>query len=117
MAQALVIRQLLLQAAKAKNMLEDEEQIDNVLAEETIDTLIQQEVIVPQADTESCKRYYEQNKDRFIDKSTDKVLPFDSVNSHIRNYLHARSLQTGINQYITLLAGSANIAGFDLEDM
>ena len=117
MAQALVIRQLLLQAAKAKNMLEDVEQIDNVLAEETIDTLIQQEVVVPQADNESCKRYYEQNKDRFIDKSTDKVLPFDSVHAHIRDYLHARSLQTGINQYITLLTGSANIAGFDLEDM
>jgi hypothetical protein len=66
---------------------------------------------------ESCKRYYEQNKDRFIDKSTDKVLPFDSVHAHIRDYLHARSLQTGINQYITLLTGSANIAGFDLEDM
>ena len=116
-AQALVIRQLLLQEAKAKNMLEDVEQVDTVLAEETIDTLILQEVVVPQADDESCKRYYEQNKERFIDKSTDKVLPFDSVNAHIRDYLHARSLQTGINQYITLLSGSANIAGFDLEDM
>lgn len=36
----MVICQLLLQEAKAKNMLEDVEQIDNVLAEETIDTLI-----------------------------------------------------------------------------
>jgi hypothetical protein len=113
----MVICQLLLQEAKAKNMLEDVEQIDNVLAKETIDTLIQQEVVVPQAGNKSCKRYYKQNKDRFIDKSTDKVLPFDSVHVHIQNYLHAWSLQTSINQYITLLTGSANIAGFDLEDM
>ena len=45
-AQALVIRQLLLQAAKAKNMLEDVEQIDNVLAEETIDGSISNALVV-----------------------------------------------------------------------
>lgn len=114
-AQALVIRQLLLQAAKDRKMLDDPRQADSKKAEETIDLLIQQEVSVPQADERSCKRYYEQNIERFVDKRTHQLLPFDSVFSYIRDYLHARSLQTGISQYIKLLAGRARIAGFDLE--
>lgn len=114
-AQALVIRQLLLQAAKDRKMLEDPRQTDSKEAEETIDLLIQKEVSVPQADEKSCKRYYEQNMERFVDKRTHQLLPFDSVFSYIRDYLHARSLQTGISQYIKLLAGRARIAGFDLE--
>jgi peptidyl-prolyl cis-trans isomerase C len=114
-AQALVIRQLLLQAARNKKLLDDPEHADIEKVEETIDTLIQQEVIVPQADQQSCKRYYEQNMERFVDKRTHQLLPFDSVFFYIRDYLQARSLQTGINQYIKLLAGGARIAGFDLE--
>ena len=114
-AQALVIRQLLLQAAKDKKLLDDLKNTDNKKAEESIDVLIQQEVVVPEADEQSCKRYYEQNMERFIDKRSHQLLPFESVFSYIRDYLHARSLQTGINQYIKLLAGRARIAGFDLE--
>ncbi len=114
-AQALVIRQLLLQAAKEKKLLDDPKHADSKKIEESIDVLIQQEVVVPQADEKSCKRYYDQNLERFIDKKTHQVLPFESVSTHIRDYLHARSLQTGINQYIKLLAGKARIAGFDLE--
>lgn len=114
-AQALVIRQLLLQAANDKKLLDDPERADLKKAEETIDTLIQQEVIVPQAHEQSCKRYYEQNMERFVDKRTHQLLSFDSVFSYIRDYLQARSLQTGINQYIKLLAGRARIARFDLE--
>lgn len=114
-AQALVIRQLLLQAAKDRNLLDDPESTDIKRAEETIDTLIKQEVAVPEADEQSCRRYYEQNMERFIDKRSHQILPFDSVFSYIRDYLHARSLQTGISQYIKLLAGQARIAGFDLE--
>ncbi len=113
--QALVIRQLLLQAAKDRKLLDNPERADIKKTEETIDMLIQQEVIIPQADKKSCKRYYEQNMERFIDKRTHQLLPFDSVFSYIRDYLHARSLQAGINQYIKLLVGKARIVGFDLE--
>ena len=114
-AQALVIRQLLLQEAKDKKLLNDIEDVDIKKTEEIIDLLIQQEVSVPQADEQSCKRYYEQNMKRFIDKSTNHVLPFESVFSYISEYLHARSLQTGISQYIKILAGRARIAGFDMD--
>lgn len=114
-AQALVIRQLLLQAAKDRKLIDDPKQADHEKAEETIDQLIQQEVAVPEADEQSCKRYYEQNMERFVDKNSHQLLPFDRVSSYIRDYLQARSLQTGINQYIKLLAGRARIAGFDLE--
>lgn len=114
-AQALVIRQLLLQAAKEKKLLSDTDKTSSEKIEEAIDLLIEQEVSVPQADEIYCRRYYDQNLERFIDKSTHKVLPFENVFSYIRDYLHARSLQTGISQYIKVLSGKARIAGFDLE--
>ena len=113
-ARALVIRQLLLHAAGERNLLGDSRKVSAESVEETIGLLIQQEVSVPEADEQSCKRYYEQNLQRFVDKKTHRVLPFDSVFSHIRDYLHARSMQTGISQYIKLLAGKARIAGFDI---
>lgn len=113
-ARALVIRQLLLQEAKAKKILDAPEKVEVEQAEKTIDALVQQEVAVPRADRQSCKRYYERNSERFVDKRTHRLLPFETVSSHIRDYLYARSLRTGIGQYIELLAGRARIAGFDL---
>ena len=100
-ARALVIRQLLLQEAKAKKLLDAPEKIEVEQAEKTIDALVQQEVAVPRADRQSCKRYYERNSN------------VRSINAHIdfyrRNrlvsypdYLYARSLRTGIGQYIEL---------------
>lgn len=114
-ARALVIRQLLLQAATDKKLLDASEVIDAEKAENAIDLLIRGEVLLPEADEASCKRYYEQNSERFIDKGTRRLLPFDRVSSHIRDYLLARSLKTGISQYIKVLAGRARIVGFDLE--
>lgn len=114
-AQALVVRQLLLQAAEECKLLDDAGMADPERSEEAIDSLIRQEVAVPEADERSCRRYYEQNRQRFIDASTGEQLPFGSVSTHIRDYLHARSLKTGIGQYIKILAGRARIAGFDIE--
>ena len=117
-AQALVIRQLLLQAAKEKNLLEPSSNVDIddiEKADKTIDLLIKQEVSIPQADKESCERYYRQNLERFIDKKTNQPLSFESVMPYIRDYLYASSLRTGISQYIKLLAGRARIVGFELE--
>ena len=106
-AEALVIRQLLLQEAAAKKMSGSEEDL--------IDALLAQEVTVPEADAESCARYYQQNQDRFVDQKTGKILPLESVTPYIRDYLHACSLKTGISQYIRILGGKAKIAGFNLE--
>ncbi len=113
-AQALVIRQLLLQAATEKHLLSDGVSIK--AEEEAIDQLIAQEVSVPQADESSCERYYQQNLERFTDQKRGELLPFEMVVPHIRDYLHARSLKAGISQYIKLLSGKAQIAGFELEE-
>jgi len=83
--------------------------------EKAIDALLKAEVKVPAADDVSCSRYYEQNQQRFMDKTTDDLLPLESVKTHIQNYLHIRSLQTGISQYIKILARQAKIAGFEIE--
>jgi hypothetical protein len=114
-AEALVIRQLLLQEAGKLKLINAAAEISVEMEEEAIDALLKQEVSVPEADELSCARYYQQNLERFIDPSTKKQLPLDAVAAHIRDYLHARSLQTGISQYLKLLAGRAKIAGFDLE--
>lgn len=107
-AEALVVKQLLLQEAKEQKLLNSNE-------DEAIDSLLKQEIAVPLADDESCARYYKQNQERFMDKKADKLLPLESVIQHIRDYLYARSLQTGISQYIKILAGKARIAGFEFE--
>ena len=108
-ARALVIRQLLIQEAQRLNLL-DSEKVD-----ESIDRLLQQEVSVPEADEQSCRRYYESNQERFVDQRSGKQLSFEDVSGHIEKYLHARSLKAGIGQYIRLLAGRARIAGFEIE--
>ncbi len=114
-AEALVIRQLLIQEAIQQKLLHPENSTSMEHIDEAIDALLKKEVTVPEAKTENCQRYYEQNQERFIDKKTDKVLPFDAVENHIRNYLHARSLQTGLGHYIKVLSGQARIAGFSME--
>ncbi|MCC7260875.1 MAG: hypothetical protein IT567_07565 [Alphaproteobacteria bacterium] len=111
-AQALVVQELLRQAARKAGLLQD----DTPTAEDTaIDLLLQQEISLPDADSESCHRYYMQNQVRFTDKKTGEILPFSLVESRICDYMRARSLRTGISQYIRVLAGQARIAGFDME--
>jgi len=114
-AQTLVIKQLLIQEAARKELLDPSKSDSTKEAERAIDSLIQQELSIPEADEESCERYYEQNKERFKDKKTGSIIPFENVLPYIRDYLQARSLQTGINQYIQVLSGKAKIAGFSLE--
>jgi hypothetical protein len=114
-AEALVIRQLLLQEAVKKQLLDSLEESTSEAQESAIDALLKQEIFVPVANEANCSRYYQQNQERFKDQKTGKLLPLESVEKHIRDYLHARSLQAGISQYIKVLSGKARIAGFDLE--
>ncbi len=114
-ARALVIRKLLLLEAVEANLIKTAENCTPQEEEEAIDALLQEHVTAPIADETSCLRYYEQNKERFMDKKSDKILPFDLVREFIHDYLQTRSLQTGINQYIKILAGKADIVGFDLD--
>jgi len=115
-AEALVVKQLLLQEAVEKKLLGCLEEGTFEAQESAIDALLKQEISVPTADEISCSRYYQQNPERFKDQKTGKLLPLKSVKNYIRDYLHIRSLQTSISQYIKLLSRKARIIGFDLEE-
>jgi peptidyl-prolyl cis-trans isomerase C len=60
---ALVIRELLVQEAVEKGILDQENAMKN--PEETVDKLLEQEISVPEAAEETCRHYYESNKRRF----------------------------------------------------
>ena len=72
-AQSLVIRELLLQEAKRLGVtavpLDDGEGRRETEDEASIRALVEQEVVTPAADPETCRRYYDQNRRRF--RSTD----------------------------------------------
>lgn len=72
-ARSLVVRELLLQEARRLGVkaapLDDGEGRRETEDEAAIRTLIEQEVVTPTADTETCRRYYDQNRKRF--RSTD----------------------------------------------
>ena len=68
-ARALVVRELLLQEARRKGLspepLRDEKGRRETDEEALIRALIEQEVVTPEPDEETCRRYYEQNRARF----------------------------------------------------
>jgi len=107
-AQALVVQQLLLQAAKTNSNDSDQEVKINQLLEDNLK--------VPTADEVACKRYYKNNDKKFFDKSTNQQLPFNLVENHIKEYLQNQSTTSGINEYIQMLAANAEIKGFDFKD-
>lgn len=112
-AKALIIRELLRQEALANNLVSDDAPDDDV--DDGIMKLIEYKVSVPNADEETCKRYYDQNSDRFkMHEKPDQLIPFDQVQNKIEDYLHTRSVRQGIQFYIQSLQAQANIAGFDL---
>lgn len=68
-AQSLVIRELLLQEVKRLGVVatarDDGQGRRETEDEASIRALIEQEVVTPAADIETCRRYYEQNRQRF----------------------------------------------------
>ena len=120
-AQALVVRQLLLNTAfKQKIVAELADKaltdLDTAEEEQMIGDLIDRSVSVPEAGEDDCKRYYENNQSKFADKRLDKILPFEQVAGHIKEYLSAQSLMNGISEYIQVLAANTKIKGFDFKD-
>ena len=120
-AQSLVIRQLLLNTAFKQKIIADLadkglSDLNPAEEEQMINALIDQSVSVPEAGKDVCKRYYENNRSKFTDKKLDKVLPFEQVAGHVREYLSAQSLMNGISEYIQILAANTKIKGFDFKD-
>jgi peptidyl-prolyl cis-trans isomerase C len=68
-ARALVVRELLLQEARRKGLspepLRDEKGRRETDDEALIRALVEQEVVTPEPDEETCRRYYGQNQARF----------------------------------------------------
>ena len=120
-AQSLVIRQLLLNTAFKQKVVAElsEKPLADISPEEEeqlVSALIDKSVRVPEAGEEACKRYYENNRVKFIDKKLNKVVPYEQVAGHVKEYLSAQSLMNGISEYIQVLAANTKIKGFDFKD-
>jgi hypothetical protein len=116
-AQALVIRELLLQEARRTGVeaspIGDGEDRRETEEEATIRALIERDVEIPAADLETCRRYYEGNRKRF-QSPEGAVAPFEAVALKITTYLHARALRTALAQYVARLVLGATITGVEL---
>lgn len=112
-SRALIIRQLLLDEAVEHKLLkfEDLQALDDKTEENAIEALLEEIISVPSADKETCKRYYDNHLERFMDKKTDQILPFNMVQNYIENYLNDKGHQAALNAYIDSLMDRANIVG------
>lgn len=115
-AQSLVIRQLLLQQAARRGLCEETgAEIQGAEEEQLIDRLLQQDVVVPEADEANCQRYYDNHPDSFMDKESGDRLTFDQARTAIRDYLHAKAMRIAVAEYIKALSYQAEIKGVELE--
>ena len=117
-AQSLVIRQLLLQQAAERGLCEKADtEIEVAQEEQLIDRLLQQDVVVPEADEASCQRYYDNHPNSFMDKESGDRLTFDQARTAIRDYLHAKAMRMAVAEYIKALSYRAEIKGVELEHL
>ena len=116
-AQSLVVRQLLLQQAANSGLFQgDDGDVQGQPEENVIDQLLQQEVAVPEADEETCRRFYDTHPDSFMDKQSGERLSFDQAQAPIRDYLHTKAMRMAVAEYIKALSYSADIKGYELSD-
>ena len=62
--QALVVRELLIQRAVNLKLCNHDTAIKN--PDEILETLLEKEITVPDADEKTCRRFYENNKEQFV---------------------------------------------------
>jgi hypothetical protein len=114
-AQSLVVRQLLLQQAASNGLCEEATSITSGDQEEgIIDQLLQHDVTVPEADEETCQRFYDTHPGSFMDEAAGKRLAFPQAQDHIRDYLHTKAMRIAVAEYIKALSYKADIKGFTL---
>ena len=116
-AQSLVIRQLLLQQAAENGLCEDAGSITAGEDEKLIDQLLEQDIVVPEADEATCRRFYDNHPDSFKDEKTGERAAFELVQANIRDYLHTKAMRIAVAEYIKALSYSADIRGFELENL
>ena len=112
-SRALIIKQLLLQAAVDRELTTSEkiDHLDDQEEEQLIETLLDQVIQLPQADDATCRRYYDQNRHRFKDKNSDRLLPYPMVKAHIKTFLEDKGHMAAFNAYIDSLMDKVNIVG------
>lgn len=113
-AEALAIRELLLQEVVARGLAERNNDAAEPEADDVrIQKLLLEVVKVPEPDERSCRRFYDNNRAKFI--RAGKIAPFAEVKPGIASYLQDTSWHTAVRQYIMILIGKAKIAGLTLE--
>ncbi len=112
-SRALIIRRLLLEEAMDDKLINIDElaTLDEEKEELLIEALLADIIQVPMADDEICQRYYDQNTQRFVDKTTGKPIPYNMVKDHIKNYIEDKGHMSAFNAYIDKLMDKANIVG------
>lgn len=116
-AQSLVIRQLLLQQAAAAGLCDAADPTSpGEQEEDMIDQLLQRDVVVPEADAVTCRRFYNKHPDSFVDSETGQTLAFSKVHAIIRDYLHTKAMRIAVAEYIRALSCNSIIKGFDLDN-
>jgi peptidyl-prolyl cis-trans isomerase C len=117
-AQSLVIRQLLLQQAVSNGLCEHVDSSTPIdKEEEIIDQLLLQDVSVPEADEATCRRFYDRHPDSFKDDKSGERVPFNRAQDNIRDYLHIKAMRAAVAEYIKALSYSAEIKGFELDNL
>lgn len=116
-AEALSIRELLLQAyvSEGLGIREEAEGGDPEADDDRIQTLLDTVIKVPEADEETARRYFENNKSEFASRVTEGVPEFDKLKKAIMDFLQDSSWRISVTQYIKILAGKAKLAGVDLD--
>lgn len=112
-ARALVVRQLFLEDAVRQEVISDKE-IETLGEEQTeavIQRLLDSIITTPDPDEETCARYYDQHKARFMDKKTDRILPYEMVKPHIVQYLEDKAYHAAFHAYLDGLMARAEIVG------
>lgn len=112
-ARALVVRRLLLEDAAAREMVPATEidSMEDGQVEGVITKLLDHVIATPEADEATCQRYYDHHRKSFVDKKTDKLLPYGLVKPHIRQYLEDRAFHAAFNAYLDTLMARAEIIG------
>jgi hypothetical protein len=115
-AHALVVRELLLQQAQRIGIsaipLSDEHGRRETEEDALIRALIEREIVTPEPDEDSCRRYYKQRKRLFRSrKAGGPDLPFEQVADRIAGYLRESVKRRAIAQYIARLVSESEIAG------
>jgi peptidyl-prolyl cis-trans isomerase C len=112
-ARSLVIKRLLLEDAANHNFIKKDQilHMNGHEIEDTIETLLDGMIKVPEADTEVCQRYYDQDPSRYMDKKMKSALPFFMVEQHIKLYLEEKAYHSAFTTYIDTLIDQNKVVG------